>query len=653
MICFGDFETRSKIDLRVAGVYKYAEDLSTRVLFFAWSYEGKKKIYSWDFRNPYIPKKLFQYIRNGGIFEAHNAEFELEIWNTVWQRDFQKLFPKTDFPELKLEQIRCSEAMAAVLTLPRALEKLAESLDTKVKKDMEGRRKMLAVSKPRKPSKNNPSIWNDKKMDLDITQKYNVNDVAVEKACSKKLLPLSENELAIFHHTLKINKRGLPIDVKACQLALKFAKRFELEQKEKLHNLTGGQVKAAKQYSALKKYLWSVGFETPNVQQKTLEDALKTKLKSQVKDILETVLSINKSSISKYKAFLASVCSDGKIRGYLRYHAATTGRFGGKYVQPHNLFKSLSGEDENIIATLKQDDYEFFKTLYPNVFAALADCLRGMIIAPPGQKLFDADYSAIEARIVLWFAKDEKALEGYRRGEDAYKKIASLIFGIPIDEVTPAQRDLGKRCELGSGFGMGHVKFQATCEKFNQPISEALAKKAINTYRALHAPVKKFWYALEAAAIRAVKQPGQVVTISYLQWRYDVEKNVLACKLPSGKKIYYQKPKISQTLTRFGMREQLSYTMYKGKTPMRVRTYGGHLTENVVQATARELMCFAALNLEALGYQICLSVHDELLAFVNEKSNFDTFLHEVNKLPLYLTGLPLKTGGWSGYRYRK
>jgi DNA polymerase len=350
---------------------------------------------------------------------------------------------------------------------------------------------------------------------------------------------------------------------------------------------------------------------------------------------------------------LNMACPDSRIRGALLYHGASTGRWAGRGIQPQNYPQGKIKDVHNIISALETGDYQWFQTLFPDVFTALSAALRAMLCAPYGHDLISCDFSAIEARVVCWLAGDEVNLDVYRKGLDPYKEMASAIFNVSTGAVKQ-QRELGKRAVLGCGFGMGWKKFMLTCEVQGQPVSEELAQAAVNAYRYKYEPVKAFWNDLEEAAIRAVKYAGRRFDVNEVQWL--VKGAFLYCRLPSGRLLAYYAPKIERRDSPMGERDQLTYMAVDSKTKQWVRegTYGGKLTENVVQATARDVMVDAMFRVERAGYPLVLSVHDELVADVPQAfGSLNEFEQIMSELPHWAKGLPIKVEGWRSDRYKK
>lgn len=647
-----DFETRSQAELRKTGGFRYAQDDSTEILCLAYKLPTAETVSLW---HPWLesdPDDLLEWVAAGGIVEAHNAEFEYAIWNYVCTPRFQ-------WPRLTAKQLRCSAAKAAALALPRSLEELGNALQLDVQKDMSGRRLMLKMSKPRKATKKDSSPWHENFEDLDALFQYCTTDVVTEEKASAKIYPLIKKEQASWELMLNVNERGIYCDVELCKTAIEFATRYQADLTEELRELTAGEVQTAKQTGKLLTWLWKQGQILPNTQAATIDKALKGEFAQATANdagrrVLEIRAALGKSSISKYQAMVSMAGRDQRIRGTMLYHGASTGRVAGRGIQPQNFPRGKIKDTHNIYDALKFGDYEFFTSLFPDVFTALSSALRGMLKAAPGNTLYAADYSAIEARVLLWLAGDEENLSVYFKGDDPYKHMAALIYSVPYSQVTKEQRELGKRAVLGCGFGMGKDKFHITCETQGFPIPFDLAERAVIAYREKYHMVKAYWYELEAAAKRAINSPGRMIEFKNLSFFY--RGGYLFCELPSGRRLAYASPKIVSTEKEWGVRDEIRFMAVNSTTKKwnREATYGGKLTENIVQATARDVMNDAMLRVESKGYSVILSVHDEVVSETpKDFGSLDEFLELMKQVPNWAAGMPIAVEGWTGERYRK
>lgn len=648
-----DFETRSSLDLKLVGAYRYATDPSTRILCMAYKLPNQD-VKLW---HPGLdaPNDLFFWVEDGGLVEAHNAEFEFVIWNFVGRR--------MGWPALHWSQLICSAAKSAAMGLPRALEDVCDVLDTVIKKDQDGKKIMLRLSKLKKPSKKDPDCFDDDPEKRKKLYSYCIDDVLSEQGVSEMLPDLTPRQQKFWAMTARINERGVHCDVELSRIAYNFAKRFEIDIQRELKIISKGLVSTAKQVAKIKAYLEARGFVIENLQAKTIDAFLMAspELPFDVRRILEIRQAINKSSVGKFSKMLSTAGADQRIRGTLLFHGAGTGRDAGRLIQPQNYPRGVGKKGDEILAVLALDDYELFKERYPNVFQALSNCLRGMLRAGPGNTLLAGDFAGIEARGVMWLAGQDDALEDYRNNVDQYIKMASNIYNKPIQEINKdsVERFLGKQSVLGSGYGMGKDKFKITCAGYGVDVSIELAEKAVKTYRNTFYKVPQMWRNYEAAFINAIERPGRVFKANKCSFYVDGAWAFIV--LPSGRRIAYKDPQLVTSQSPWGERKQIVYwaedTQTKQWRPE--KTYGGKITENICQAVSFDLMIEACARHEMNDFPIVMRVHDELIAEVKDEGdeknqrNLNEFMRLMKVLPPWAEGFPIEVEGHYGERYRK
>lgn len=442
-----DFETRSMCDLKKAGAWAYSMHPSTEVMCCAFKIDDGPT-------GVWLPIWVQRILGHGypvreipsiaGIYEAHNAEFERVIWENV-------CIPKYGWPPLPpLSQWRCSAAKAAALALPRPLEQACKVLKLSKQKNMDGHRLMLKMSKPRKPTKNNPAIWHEDPEDFKKLIEYCVDDVEAEHTLSKYLPPLSDNEQKVWELDQLINRRGFCVDVDTVQGIVEMLQRKELSLLKEFVDATMGGITSPRQTGALLEWITSNGVEgMTSVDKAAVSEVLMRKnIPQNIRRALEIRQELGKSSTAKFKSMLASVCPDGRIRGSFMFHGAQTGRWSGKGVQPHNMPR-MKTPNEACLQILKEGDFDLIEALYNTPSYGASSAIRGMITAGPGKEFICADYSAIEGRVLAWLAGEEKILDAYRTGLDPYKLAAAGILKKPYDSITKDERQLpGKVAEL-------------------------------------------------------------------------------------------------------------------------------------------------------------------------------------------------------------
>ena len=701
-----DFETRSAYDIKY-GAFRYAQDSSTEVMCLAILFPGETESVLWHPMYPSVGwdeqgrehlDRLFALIADGCLVEAHNSGFERAIWENI-------CVPRLGWTPIQPGQWRCSAALAASFALPRSLDGASQALGLVQEKDKTGHKVMMKLCKPRAalkadlelvaaetlgdktlwkdvPKPKNvhvlrelyPNIaavrelspWHEKAEDLTALFDYCKQDVVVEHGISERLgHELPETELKVWQLDQEMNARGVHIDLPMVEGALKIAADAKEAADARIAELTDGAVTSVGQRAAFIEFVNNEpgdGF-IENTQKATIEEAIRhPKLwSSKALEALRIRQSQAKTSTKKYDAMANVAGPDSRARGLLAYHGADTGRWAGRLVQPQNFPRgTVKGDIDELCELTTSGDKDYLDLMYGDAMEVISSALRGAMTATPGNTFVQADYSAIEARGVFWIAGDEQALDVFRRGQDIYKDMAKEIYACSYDQVTADQRQMGKQAVLGLGYQMGATKFAETCQGYGMDVSEDFAKQVVQTYRSSHSPVKKFWYDIEAAAKEAVSRGPGASPVAYGRLRLFVSTdNFLKIRLPSGRCLSYYQPKLDMVWSELFEENQLKLT-FMGVNSMtrkyvRQQTYGGKLTENVVQALSRDVMAFAMLTVAEHGkYTPVLTVHDEILAEVPEgQGSVAEFEELMSRLPEWADGFPLVAEGWMGKRYRK
>lgn len=671
-----DFETRSELDLRVVGAWKYAMHPSTEIMCATLHILGQKPRL---FRREQA-RDLANLDLGMDIVSAHNAAFEFAIWHCI----VHKRFGGQERSDPRLWS--CTMARAAMVGLPLDLDSLGRVLQIKTPKDLEGRRVMLQLCKPRGYDALGEAIWDETPEKYETLYKYNGTDVTAEEEIDLLLPEMPESERRIWELDLIANARGVAVDLDVCRKASQLADSLTKDLNARLRELTGGKVDKATQTAALKVYIKSQGVEVPTKEDKdgeikeTVDKAAilgllaDPNVPESVRSVVSIRQQVGKSSTAKYVKAIDTAGPDGRVRGVLQYHAAHTGRWGGRLIQPQNYPKGFDektqpGEQERCVGLL--DEPDLFTLQYGDrSMEALSDLLRGTIVAGPGKVLVSADYNAIEARVEMWLADEQSALAAYRRGDSPYVDLARSIYNDPAitKKTHPKEYDLGKRAFLGFGYGMGAAKFKLTCKvQAGIDITDEFAELAKNVYREKYGAVVRMWYATEQSALNAVRNPhtvyqacGGKVTFSMTK-----DRRFLVCRVPSGRNLWYWKPSVRQGKTPWGeVKDELCFQGEDPKTHQWValKTYGGAIVENITQAIARDIMAGGMLRCEAAGFPILLTVHDELLAEINKDPvipnaqgvlALDAFIKLMCDTEQWARGCPVAAEGWVGHRYRK
>ena len=635
MVVSIDFETRSAVDLRKTGVYKYAADPSTDIWCMAYKAPWSDDVQVWQ-PGDEVDAYLEDWIRAGGLLSAWNANFERTIWNEIMVGRYQ-------WPETRINQWRCTMAQASAMGLPRALGQAAAVLGVEEQKDKTGAALMLRMARPRKVNADGSYTWWNTKDKLDTLVAYCRQDVRTELSVAEVLNEMPDSERRLYQLDQRINDRGVALDVDLVHRVKALAANASTEIDAEIQRLTKGQVKAATNGMDLVAWLNSHGIATKSVDKQTVARLLTSdKLHPVIREVLMLRQNGAKSSTAKYDAMLHAVNGDGRMRGLLVYHGAATGRWSGKLVQPQNFPRPQKKQDEldEIIAKLKAGE-DVSEHGAGTVLAS--DLLRSMLVAKDGHRLMFADYSAIEARVLAWIAGQHDLVETFRKGGDVYKEMASAIYNVDVENVTDGQRQVGKMAILGCGYGMGGKRFAEQCATMGIKVDEDEAKRIVSVYREKNNRIAQYWRDVEQDFVDMVKEAGRVGTVGL--------------PLPSGRSLTYHNPRIIQRETPWGaMRDTAQVDTLNSVTRQWVSQiiWGGLLTENVVQATARDLMATAMMALEVKGYNVILSVHDEIISEVPDNfGSLDEMIDIMTRVPAWAKDCPINAEGKEGKRYRK
>jgi DNA polymerase len=660
--CVPDFETASQCDLKKAGAYRYAEDITTEILCLAvWFGEGDEVL--WYPGDP-IPARLDAAIRDPAMFfVAHNADFEKSVWRLI----LVKLFGWPDIPNNRWHD---TAARAANVTLPRKLEMVLKALDGPLEKDMEGNRLTLSMSRPDKKT----GMMPDPTPHLPRIGEYCLGDVRGQAWLAKRIGWLDPDERKTYLLDQEINERGLKLDMPLVRQMQRIVDIASGPLAEEFKQLTGGLKMT--QVEKVMGWLNARGVYLPNMQKETLAETLgrdelggyvdtdagALALPPDVRRALHIRQLIGSASIKKLGAMEACVSvRDGRARGLLLYHGAGPGRWSGRLLQPQNFPTGTLKEDgespsiEPLVAALMTGDPSYVEAIYGPAVETVVSSLRHVITADPGNGLVVGDYAQVEARIVLAVAGQHDKVALLASGANPYIDIAQQIYERPLDKhKDPKEYKIGKNSVLGLGFQMGPPKFHDRyCPE--QPLS--FAGKVVDTYRKDWAPeVPKLWYGLQEAAIRAVWDRRAVEAYGVV---YQLEDCWLTARLPSGRKLWYFKPQKTRRAMPWDeddVRPGFSYRAWKNGQPRTVDAYGGLLTENVVQGTARDLLRHAMLTCRAERLPIVLTVHDEIVLERPLKLSDPVQLqHIMEDIPAWAKAIkvPIASEVWAGERYKK
>lgn len=655
-----DIETYSSVDIKKSGLYKYVQSPDFEILLFA---------YAWDFGDVYILdftageqkslefKIILQALKDPQVIKhACNAPFEWYCLNKFYYS------PLSQWRCTMLHGLYCGytaglAATAVALGLPEDKRKMSIGLAL-----------IKTFCVPCKPTNKNgnrtrtlphhePEKWN-------LFKEYCRQDVVTEMEVERRLsnFPVPEQEQKLWELDLQINSFGVAVDLELIEGALYCDQIITEELTQEAIKISGLQnPKSVKQLTA-----WlteETGEEVENLQKATVAEMIKTTDSETTRRMLEIRQEISKTSVKKYTAMHEAVCSDGRVRGLLQFYGANrTGRWAGRLVQVQNLPKNYLETLSHARQLVKGKKVNALKLIYGNIPDTLSQLIRTAFIPSVGFIFVDADFSAIEARVIAWLSGEQWKLDVFATHGKIYEASASQMFGVPIELIAKGNpeyelRQRGKVAELGLGYGMGANKFKDTAERqYEVFFTEDEAKDIVRRWRSANKRIVDLWYSVENAAIE-VMRTGYPVGIKGLLIARECDcynnQDFLTITLPSSRKLFYTRPFLIQNDRN---RESLNYYGLNQDTKKWevVPTYGGKLVENIVQAIARDCLAESLVRLNAAGYQIVMHVHDEAVLDVPVLGADLDRVCEIMGQPIpWAPGLLLRADGFTTSFYKK
>ncbi|HIH7972709.1 TPA: DNA polymerase [Streptococcus suis] len=633
-----DIETYSSNDIK-DGVYKYVDAPDFEVLLFAYSLDGG-------------PVECIDLTRQNLPFEIQKAIFSDEVRKSAFNAQFERVCLSKHFDApyyLDPSQWRCTMVHAQELGLPSSLEKCASYLNLAQEKDTAGKNLIKYFSVPCKPTKANggrtrnlpehdPEKW---QMFID----YCKQDVVVEMAIAERLsvLPVADREWDFYTADQRINDRGVALDAELVESAL-YCKDVKMDMLfDELRSTTG--LDNPNSRAQLLPWLKTHGYSASGLTKADVQKELKT-ASGELKRVLELKLQTAMSSLKKYEAMERAMCSDGRVHGLLQFYGASrTGRWAGRVVQVQNLARNYIKDLDDARNYVKARDIEAVEILYDSLNDTLKQLVRTAFVAEGDKEFYVSDFSAIEARVIAWYAKEQWRLEVFSTHGKIYEASASQMFHIPIEDVDKELRQKGKIAELALGYqgGPGALKQMGALE---MGVAEDELQSLVDDWRRANPGIVQFWKDVQTAAVKALRTRA-VIKLGRLRFKYS--KGFLLIQLPSGRQLAYARAKLEDgdygpKLTYEGQGDKAYFTKQE--------TYGGKLVENIVQATARDILAEAILRLEKNGYPVVFHVHDECIVEAR-----DTTIETINELmaqaPDWADGLPLNSEGYVTKYYKK
>ena len=642
-----DIETYSSYDLTECGVYRYVESPDFTILLFAYSVDGGPVVCVDLAQGEELPSEVRSALTDPSVVKtAYNAAFE-RICISRWLGMPSPMDPS---------QWRCTMVRAARMGLPLALGQCGEVLRLEDGKMKEGKALIRYFSIPGKNGRHMPDDAPDK---WEVFKQYNIRDVEVEQAILAKVrrLEVPEFDEELYVADQEINDRGVMIDRQLVEAAARFDEEYKSELLREAQSLSG--LENPNSPSQLKDYIHRVTHISVSSLNKSNLDELDERLRywPKVQRVLSLRREMGKTSNKKYSAMLKCVCDDGRIHGLLQFYgAARTGRWAGRLVQVQNLPQNHLSSLDHARYLVRQGDLPEFEMNYSNVTQVLSELIRTSFVAAPGCTFHVCDFSAIECRVIAWLAGEQWVLDVFRSGGDIYCAAASQMFGKPVEKHgrNAELRQKGKIATLALGYGGGVSALEAMGGK-RLGMTEAEEAEVVNLWRKSNPHIVKMWATVERAAIAAIKT-GERVTVHRgieigRRW------GMLTVTLPSGRTICYPRASVG---TEYGdsWRGDHDVIEYEGlnqttKKWEKVRTYGGKLVENIVQAIARDILGVVILRARDAGLEIVFHIHDEIVVEAKPGQTLTDVESLFSASIDWCADLPLKGAGYTTPYYLK
>lgn len=640
-----DIETYSSVNLQKSGMYRYTESEDFEILLFSYSVDNGPVITVDLAKGEIIPNEIIEAIKSDDIIKwAFNASFERICLSRYLGLGTGMYLSPSSW--------RCSMVWSAYLSLPLSLEGVGAVLGLEKQKLKEGKNLIRYFCTPCIQTRSNEGrtrnlpIQDEAKWELFKT--YNKRDVEVELGIKQRLskFPAPNEVWNEYVIDQEINDRGVLLDMDLVRSAIKINEVSSEHILNKMIELT--ELDNPNSVIQLKSWLNENDVEIYSLGKKDVKELISTSLPDDVKDVLKLRLQLSKSSIKKYQAMVNTACKDGRARGMFQFYGANrTGRWSGRLIQLQNLPRNQIDDLITAREAVKTGDYEFLSSLYDDIPSLLSQLLRTAFIAKDGTRFIVSDYSAVEARVIAWYAKEEWRQKVFHDGGDIYSESASKMFGVPVGKHGPNAelRQKGKIAELALGYGgsIGALKAMGALE---MGLKEEELQALVNSWRQSNPRIVKFWWAVDSAAKDAIKNK---TTVSCYGLVFSYQSGFLCITLPSERRLFYAKPKIA--MNQHGS-ESITYEgIGATKKWERIETYGPKLVENIVQATSRDLLAFSMQNLKSLG--IVMHIHDELVIEVQKEIKLDEITNEMAKSHSWADGLELNADGYETEFYKK
>ena len=655
-----DIETYSSVSLQKSGVYRYVEAPDFEILLFGYSIDGAPVNVIDLTSGEKIPEDILDALTDDTVTKwAFNANFERICLSQHMKNLGMSLDPFHDNHPLSTEMARylnpegwcCTMIWSAVMGLPLSLEGCGAVLGLEKQKLTEGKDLIKYFCQPCAPTKSNgqrtrnlprhaPDKWA-------AFKRYNVRDVETEMSIQQRLqkFPVPDFIWDEYHIDQEINDRGVAIDLPLVRQAIDMDARSRSELTEAMRQLT--ELENPNSVQQMKQFLTENGLEVDSLGKKVVTELIKT-APPELRRVLALRQQLAKSSIRKYQSMINAVCSDGRARGMFQFYGANrTGRWAGRLIQLQNLPQNHLPDLEHARAIVRSGDYDCVEMLYEDVPDTLSQLIRTAFIPKDGCKFIVSDFSAIEARVIAWMAGESWRQEVFASGGDIYCASASQMFKVPVEKhgINGHLRQKGKIAELALGYGgsVGALKAMGALE---MGLTEDELYPLVEAWRQTNPNIVSFWWDVDRAAMEAVKFRHEADTHGI---HFEYKSGMLFITLPSGRKLAYVKPKIGTN--KFGG-QCITYEGVGGtKKWERLETYGARLVENIVQATSRDILCYAMRTLRCCS--ITMHIHDELVIEADPRMSLKAVCEQMGRTPPWAVGLQLNADGYETTFYKK
>ena len=639
-----DIETFSSEPLAKCGVYKYAESPDFEILLFGYAVDGGKVQVIDLTAGESIPKEIIDALTYDSVIKwAYNAQFErICISRFLGMPTGQYLNPAS---------WHCTMVWAATLGLPLSLDSVGAALKLEKQKLKEGKdliRYFCTPSKNREGQmirhypKDAPDRWATFKA-------YNKRDVETEMGIQAKIakFPVPDSEWVNYTLDQQINDRGIMLDMPFVRNAIRCDNNFKDTHLRMARNLTG--LDNPNSPVQLKEWLSEQGVETDSLSKQTVAELIEA-TDGEVEKALVLRQVLAKSSVKKYTAMETVVGSDSRARGLIQFYGANrTGRYAGRLIQVQNLPQNHLPDLQEVRTLIRDGKFDAVEMLYDSVPQVLSELIRTAFIPKPGCRFYVADFAAIEARVIAWIAGESWRMDVFRDGGDIYCASASQMFKVPVVKhgINGHLRQKGKIAELALGYG-GSVGALKAMGAISLGLQESELKPLVEMWRNSNPRITKLWWDIDKAAKDCIKERKHAEARGI---RFSYQSGMMFVRLPSGRNLVYVKPRIGEnqfggeSITYYGVGEQKKWT--------RLETYGPKLVENIVQATARDILVEAMLRLSRCGYNIVMHIHDEAVIEAPADTSLDNLCSVMAECPDWAKGLLLRADGYVCDFYKK